>query len=289
MAAPSWPARRRCNAALASAAAPAARRGQPARLADRGRPGAVELPGALRAGVERRTLPGESAGDVERELAGAAGALRARPTRGSRPSCARGSCASRSRSTRRPTSCGAARRRRGPLGAAPEIVGARPGWTPRSSPPPASRPSSSARPARGPTPIEEYVELESVGRWPRSSSRPPARSAHERTRRRRRRGVERRARPRVATAARPRGPGAHPAPCARRLRRPRRCTRPRARGRAGARRGPAQGRELALRPARLQGARRVVGHGLGGRRAPRRARPGHRAARRCASAHAARG
>ena len=83
------------------AAAPAARRGEPARLADRRRPGAVELSRALRA---RRRAADRCPASPRRTSSASCGSCsrsRARPIRGSRPSCAWGSCASRSRSTRR--------------------------------------------------------------------------------------------------------------------------------------------------------------------------------------------
>ena len=161
---PRSPASRPCSAASRRGAHPLLGVGEPARLADRRRPGAVELPRALRA---RRRAP-DAAGRVRAgRRARAAGAARAR-ARGRpaarAPSCAWASCASRSRSTRRrdivATRC--APPRRGRSAPSRRSSATTPGWTPPSSPPPASRPSSSAPRGEGAHAVQEHVELESV-------------------------------------------------------------------------------------------------------------------------------
>ena len=118
--------------------------------------GGVELssiPAACTVGVERRTLPGESAADVEAELEAllercraADAALDGRAAHAARPRAVRGRSRGGDRDARRapPRPRSSAPRRRSRA--------ARSGPTPRSSPPPASRRCSSARAARARTP-----------------------------------------------------------------------------------------------------------------------------------------
>ena len=118
--------------------------------------GGVELssiPAACTVGVERRTLPGETAADVEAELEAllercraADAALEVDAAHAARPRAVRGRPRGGDRDARRapPRPRSSAPRRRSRA--------ARSGPTPRSSPPPASRRCSSARAARARTP-----------------------------------------------------------------------------------------------------------------------------------------
>ena len=112
--------------------------------------------------IERRTLPGESARDVERELQELLALAREADPR-LRRGCAWASCASRSRSSRRRTSSAALRAAAAPtLGAEPEIVG-HSAWMDAAFLAAAGIPTVVFGPTgEGAHAIEEHVELESV-------------------------------------------------------------------------------------------------------------------------------
>ena len=107
-------------------------------------------------GIERRTLPGETVADVEAELERCSTVPRGRP--GSRGGTAD---AARARAVRdradAPSWGGRGRRRRSAR--VPRSRARATGPTPRSSPRRASRRSCSARAARAPTRVEEWVSL----------------------------------------------------------------------------------------------------------------------------------
>ena len=116
-----------------------------ARLADRGRSGALQLPGALRALDRAPHAAGRGRGAARRR-AGAAGRGGRRPRRAERPHDAGARRRSRSRPTSRSSRCCASRPRRGSA-ASPRCAATARGWTRRSSARRGSRRSCSARTA----------------------------------------------------------------------------------------------------------------------------------------------
>ena len=150
---------RRARRGARRAHAPAARPRLGARLADRGRRRAVELPGALRrSSSSAGRCRARRRADVEARARRAARRCRAATRRSS--GSGRCSCASRSRSTRgraRRDWCAAAAAEA--LGAPPRSAARATGPTPRSSPRPASRPCMFGPGGEGAHAAEEWVSL----------------------------------------------------------------------------------------------------------------------------------